>query len=175
MHLTNYAINKLNPKFKNDGDEGEEENSENENHENTEKPSHKRSIVEFFNELRNSGYPVDTVWTKIKDIVVKTICSIQPILKHNYKTCHSDDPYNQTCFEILGFDVLIDNKFKPYLLEVNHSPSFRTDTIVDEKVKTRLIRDTLNILNVSTEMKNKLIKWRKKQKRLREPPGEFLN
>jgi tubulin polyglutamylase TTLL6/13 len=35
------------------------------------------------------------------------------------------------CFEILGMDVLIDYKLKPYLLEVNHTPSFSTDTPFD--------------------------------------------
>lgn len=27
-------------------------------------------------------------------------------------------------FEIFGFDIMIDNKLKPYLIEVNHTPSF---------------------------------------------------
>ena len=35
------------------------------------------------------------------------------------------------CFEILGMDVMIDNKLKPWLLEVNHTPSFCTDTPFD--------------------------------------------
>jgi tubulin polyglutamylase TTLL6/13 len=36
------------------------------------------------------------------------------------------------CFEILGFDVIIDKKGKPYLLEVNHAPSFNDDTALDK-------------------------------------------
>jgi len=38
------------------------------------------------------------------------------------------------CFEILGFDVILDSRRKadgqpiPYLLEVNHAPSFNSDT-----------------------------------------------
>ena len=36
------------------------------------------------------------------------------------------------CFEILGIDVIIDNTLKPWLLEVNHTPSFTTDSKIDE-------------------------------------------
>ena len=50
------------------------------------------------------------------------------------------------CFQILGFDIMMDYQCKPYLLEVNHSPSFSTDSPLDEKVKGELIRDAVRLL-----------------------------
>ena len=47
------------------------------------------------------------------------------------------------CFHILGFDIMLDYKCKPYLLEVNHSPSLTADSPLDEQVKGGLIRDTI--------------------------------
>jgi len=58
------------------------------------------------------------------------------------------------CFEILGFDILIDNKGKPWLLEVNHAPSFNCDTALDAEVKKNLVQDTFGILRCTINEKN---------------------
>lgn len=57
------------------------------------------------------------------------------------------------CFELLGFDILLDKDYKPYLLEVNHAPSFNTDTPLDYLIKKHLLIDTLRLLGVSVEEK----------------------
>ena len=35
-------------------------------------------------------------------------------------------------FQVLGFDVLLDSKARPWLLEMNDHPSFRIDLSFDE-------------------------------------------
>jgi Tubulin-tyrosine ligase family len=52
------------------------------------------------------------------------------------------------CFEILGFDVMIDSKLQPWLIEVNHLPSFGTDSPLDLDIKERLMHQTLRSLAV---------------------------
>ena len=64
------------------------------------------------------------------------------------------------CFELLGFDIFLDSNLKPWILEVNHSPSFSTDTPLDFKIKKNLITDTIRLLNLSFSKKQKY----KKQK-----------
>ena len=44
---------------------------------------------------------------------------------------------------------MIDSKLKPYLLEVNHSPSFMTDSELDEKIKYELLYDSIQLLNIN--------------------------
>lgn len=45
------------------------------------------------------------------------------------------------------FDIILDNKLKPWLLEVNHTPSFSADSPLDYAIKSNLILDTLNLIN----------------------------
>lgn len=55
------------------------------------------------------------------------------------------------CFQILGFDLLIDKNFKPWLLEVNASPSFATDSSLDYKIKKNVLADAFRLLNLDAE------------------------
>ena len=50
------------------------------------------------------------------------------------------------CFEVYGFDVLIDEALKPWLIEVNASPSLTASTEVDHMLKVGMINDTFNIV-----------------------------
>lgn len=55
---------------------------------------------------------------------------------------------NQTCFEIYGFDVLVDEALKPWLLEVNVSPSLSSSSPFDKRVKTKLVADSLTLVGL---------------------------
>ena len=44
---------------------------------------------------------------------------------------------------------MLDEKLKPWILEVNHSPSFSTDSPLDFKIKKNLIVDVLQLMNLS--------------------------
>ena len=43
---------------------------------------------------------------------------------------------------------MIDSKLKPWLIEVNGSPSFTATTPIDEKLKKGLLDDALTIVNM---------------------------
>jgi tubulin polyglutamylase TTLL6/13 len=79
------------------------------------------------------------------------------MLKHSYNASFPSHDMVQACFELLGMDIMIDSKMKPYILEVNHSPSFHTNEQVDKEVKEALIRDTLIMMNLSGETRKKVL------------------
>ena len=136
MHLTNYAVNKANPNFMQPG------------HYEEEGYGHKRTLESTYATLEEMGHDVEKIKNRIHAMIVKTLCAIQPSLAHIYRSCQPDDPTNGMCFEILGLDVMLDAKLKPYIIEVNHSPSFTTDSPLDKEIKKRVIGDTLTLLNV---------------------------
>ncbi|OWZ23263.1 Tubulin polyglutamylase [Phytophthora megakarya] len=62
----------------------------------------------------------------------------------------SSSSLSSSCsFALLGMDVLIDEQLKPWLLEVNHLPSFGCDSALDWSVKEPLISQTFDLLNIS--------------------------
>lgn len=52
-------------------------------------------------------------------------------------------------------DVLVDENLKPWLLEVNHLPSFGCDSPLDWNIKERLISQTFDILGISPDDKDR--------------------
>ena len=158
MHLTNYAINKESHKFLFNCDQRRDD------------VGHKRSLSAVFRQLTALGYDTDRLWQELCALVAKTLCSAQPQLANVYRRCQPLDPADSLCFELLGFDVLLDSSLRPWLLEVNSEPSLTADTPLDRLVKLQVLSDTLRLLEVSAEHRqvfNALIKDRSYQQLVR--------
>ncbi|XP_023168461.2 tubulin polyglutamylase TTLL13P [Drosophila hydei] len=151
MHLTNYSVNKRNSQY--DLCDNDDCGS-------------KRKLSAINNWMTRHNYDVSEFWSNVDDVIIKTVLSAWPVLKHNYHACFPGHDTIQACFEILGFDILVDWKLKPYILEVNHSPSFHTNEQVDREVKRPLIRDTLTL--VSTVLADKRQIMREDRKRVKQ-------
>lgn len=160
MHLTNYAINKTNQNFEqNKGGKAKGMKYEDDDCDwsDEDESGHKRSLNAILKILLQQGADPDKIMEEIKDIIVKTLIVGQPYMSHIYRSCQPDDYDNSMCFQILGFDIMIDRKFKPWLIEVNQSPSFKTDSPLDYDVKKGVLVDAFKLLNVSQEKRHKLI------------------
>ncbi|KAL0984235.1 hypothetical protein UPYG_G00138890 [Umbra pygmaea] len=146
MHLTNYAINKNSDNFVRDDDTGS-----------------KRKLSTLNKHLEALCYDTGKMWLDIEDMIIKTLISAHPVLKHSYHTCFPNHAAGSACFEILGFDVLLDHQLRPWLLEVNHSPSFTTDSRLDREVKDGLLYDTLVLLNLGACDRRKIMEEEKRR------------
>ncbi|KAH9517093.1 Tubulin polyglutamylase ttll4 [Dermatophagoides farinae] len=131
IHLTNYSVNKncveYVPSSNVDGQDG-----------------HKWTLKTLWKHLSMTrNLDVDQIWQQIIDLIVKTVISsesnILTLLKQNLKN-------RRSCFELLGFDIILDENLKLWLLEVNITPSLRADSVLDFSVKNQLVRDILNTL-----------------------------
>lgn len=108
------------------------------------------------------GRSTEQLKQDVKDLVVKAIITGQCGLHRSYRSSQPEDTENQLCFQILGFDVMFDRDLKPWLLEINQSPSFATDSAFDFNLKKGLMEDTFRLLNLSAERKAQYVEQREK-------------
>ncbi|KAI8899153.1 tubulin-tyrosine ligase family-domain-containing protein [Globomyces pollinis-pini] len=126
-HLTNTSINKLSPTLNADKEDVG--------------PGCKWNFEKLKDHLQSRDIDFENIWNRIKGLVLLTLLPVsQEIPK-----------MPRGCFELYGFDILIDDEQKPWILEVNLSPALTADTDVDLEVKKPLLRDTMFLLDVSAE------------------------
>ena len=64
---------------------------------------------------------VDECFYNVQQIIIKTLSSVVKVMMNDKR-----------CFELYGFDVLLDSNLRPWLLEVNGSPSMTANTPIDQ-------------------------------------------
>ncbi|EEH56451.1 uncharacterized protein MICPUCDRAFT_6680, partial [Micromonas pusilla CCMP1545] len=110
-YLTNYALNKGADEFVRSDDVHASEGS-------------KRSLASLMTELARKGHDVDALWTRLERLVDRTIGAMRHAVRD---AAVANRAHPEMCFQVLGFDVMLDENLKPYLLEVNSSPSLAID------------------------------------------------
>nr|XP_033816983.1 tubulin polyglutamylase TTLL11 isoform X5 [Geotrypetes seraphini] len=146
MHLTNYSLNIHSGKFV---------HSDNVN------TGSKRTFASILHRLASRGMDIKKLWSDIVSLVIKTVIALTPDLKVYYQADIPPGKPGPSCFQILGFDILLTKNLKPMLLEVNGNPSMKIEhehelspgvveyipSLVDEEVKVAVIRDTLRLVD----------------------------
>ena len=133
VYLTNYSINKKNEKFVQNQD-WKQDNI-----------GHKWSLSALMKALDRLSVDTSLLQSKIYDLVIKTIISIEADVVAVVRKLGLG---RNNCFDLLGFDVIIDSNLKPWLLEVNLSPSLATDSPLDLYIKGNLVADTFNLVGL---------------------------
>lgn len=164
-HLTNFSLNKKSDKYETNNDFETNENS-----------GSKRLLSTIFRQLENDGIDVDEIKDDIKDICTKVVLALQPFLVNSF---HTDmgvgSEANQNWFHIFGIDILLDENYKSWVMEINCFPSLsyfyereeidketgveKTTKIVsdlDKYLKTNILRDAITIVRNDKVPKNSL-------------------
>ncbi|XP_074067950.1 putative tubulin polyglutamylase TTLL9 isoform X1 [Macrotis lagotis] len=127
VHLTNVAVQKTSPDY--DPEKG------------------CKWMIQRFRQYLTSKHGPETVEKLFQDmdnIFIKSLQSVQKVIisdKH--------------CFELYGYDILIDQNFKAWLLEVNASPSLTASSQEDYQLKTCLLEDTLHVVDMEARLTGK--------------------
>jgi len=120
IHLTNVAVQKTAPGY-------------------TKQQGCKWSIrkLKLFLMSKIGDQETNRLFADIQGVILRALFSVQKIMisdKH--------------CFEIYGYDILIDADFKVWLLEVNASPSISAETSADYDLKFNLLNDALTLVDI---------------------------
>lgn len=112
-------------------------------------------------EYERNGIDYNQVFAGIKDVCIKTLMSVEPYIVTQMRTTR----HRGQCFEVYGFDVLIDANLKPWLLEVNVAPSLSSSSPFDKTVKSMLLSDTFHLLGFNIFDRKQVLEQKKREKK----------
>jgi HAMP domain-containing protein len=123
-------------------------------------------IAEVFEELaRSREVSVDALWRVIDTVIAKTIFAAsdalcQGIADVDMMRRPRSMPYPRY-FQLLGFDILFDEQWKPWIIEVNYRPSLEFGTDAEWAMKVRLLKDVIEIAAPYHEIEEYLLDLRR--------------
>ena len=133
-HLTNYAVNKNNKNY-----------VQNESPFDVDYNSSKWTLTSLQQYLEEHNINSELVFSKIDDIIIKTfISSENNLINAISKYC----AYQENCFELYGFDILLDENLNCWLMEVNLSPNLHFDAAIDLKIKGEMIAEIFDLIRI---------------------------
>ena len=121
IHITNYSLQKKSCKF-----ETYEEGNE-------------ISYADFKKFLISQNIPLTNFDAIINQMKLLVEISMKSVGKKLFRT------YPVLSFEIFGYDFIIDNEFKPWILEINNNPGLAISSPVIEKIIPRMMDDAFRL------------------------------
>lgn len=129
-HLTNTSINKHSPAYTTDKERIG--------------PGCKWTLTQLRYYFHQNNIDDSVLWIRVMNLIILTVLVQAPQV-----------PKMENCFELYGFDVLIDENLKPWLLEVNFSPSLSSDCQTDILVKKPLLHDLMDLMHFKDQDKER--------------------
>ena len=121
-HLTNNSVQKNHPDYKN---------------------LKEKSIISIDSLVENI-ITMGKIQSK-EEYSVKVDKKIQEIMKLIFTVIRDKLDRKFGCFELFGFDFLLDDNLNPYLIEINTNPALYTDTQVQKDLLPKLVEDIVKM------------------------------
>ena len=84
---------------------------------------------------------VDALFWEMQMIILRALLAVQHVMIND-----------KHCFELYGYDIIIDQDLKPWLLEVNASPSLTANTKEDYLMKTEMLHGMLDVVDMEQSL-----------------------
>ena len=132
IHLTNFNINKLNKNYMSPNNSSDKNEIE-------------WNFSRYISYLEGKNIDWENIKEKVKDIIIKIIiCVHKKINEENQR----QNVYDQSFFDLLGFDIIITDHYIPKLIEINYIPDIRIYSNLQKPIKYNLFIDTLNLIGI---------------------------
>ena len=118
--------------------------------------SHLWNLETLKNYFLKNGINYDKIYEEVKDIFIKMIFSVRKKIIKNIKEYKLA---NSNFYHLIGFDIILDENLKPYLLEANRKAGFRDDNDAEKNFTHNLIIDTINLVGLKNIQKNNIRKY----------------
>ena len=102
------------------------------------------------------------MWAAVDDVIRRTLLAAQPRIAKRMQQQDEEmrqkvggaaaaggASFQQSYFELYGFDVMFDSNCRPWLIEVNTLPSLESSSVRDYHLKTAVVTDLLNMAMVT--------------------------
>ena len=124
VHVTNVAVQKTNPKY-------------------SSQSGCKWGIRNLKQYLCSTVGTAATnkLFGEIMWLILRTLQAVQKVMMQD-----------KHCFELYGYDIMIDENLRPWLIECNASASLTAETPADYHLKFNLIEDMLNVLDLEKKL-----------------------
>jgi tubulin polyglutamylase TTLL9 len=84
---------------------------------------------------RHGADAVNKLFNGMQSVILRSLESVQKVMMND-----------RHCFEVYGYDIIIDADLRPWLLEVNAAPSLSATDTEDHETKFTVVNDTLSVI-----------------------------
>lgn len=138
IHVTNFDINKSSEKFLHNNNPLEPE-------------GHKWTLTALWkymsSEVTNDNcLSLFQMWEKVEELVIKSLlCGLTSIKKEAMPGCKKELKSTYNFYKIFGYDILLDSKRNPHLIEINSRPAALNDKL-DAFVNRPMVSEMFKIV-----------------------------